>query len=61
LAALNVTAEIPTGYGVESKAHKELVATFGQEFTWDFSDETELAKWLAQLQKPTTKRKTKRK
>jgi hypothetical protein len=54
-------AEIPAGYGIDNKAHKELVATFGQEFTWDFSDETELAKWLAQLQKPTTKRKTKRK
>ncbi|MFZ4536871.1 hypothetical protein [Propionivibrio sp.] len=53
--------EIPWGYGKKSKDYDSLVATFGREFTWDFSDETERAKWTAQLEKQTTKRKTKRK
>jgi len=54
-------AEIPTGYGIDSKEHRELVAAFGQEFIWDFSDENERIKWIAQLKKQTTKRKKKRK
>ena len=53
--------DIPWGYGKKSKDHDQLVATFGREFTWDFSDEKELAKWTAQLEKQTTKRKGKRK
>ena len=61
LGDLSPVNDIPWGYGKKSKDHDQLVATFGREFTWDFSDEKELAKWTAQLEKQTTKRKGKRK
>jgi hypothetical protein len=51
--------EIPTGYGIDNKVHKELVATFGQEFTWDMSNKDEREKWIEQL--PKSKKKKKRK